>query len=261
MSEPILKVANLTKRFGGLSAVSDLSFEVERGQIMGLIGPNGAGKTTAFNAITGLYPPTSGDVHFNGQNVTGMRPHQLARHGLARTFQLTTVFPGLTVLENVVIASHLHAQSYGFVGSVFRTRASRRGRRDLEHSAEEVLELVGIVDSRNKLAGELPHGHLRLLEIASALATRPRLLMLDEPATGMNVSEADATMHLIRNIREKMQLTILLVEHDMKVVMGVCERILVISFGAKLAEGTPAEICADESVIEAYLGSEELCLA
>jgi branched-chain amino acid transport system ATP-binding protein len=258
MSEPLLQVRGLTKRFGGLLAVQSLDFDVHPGEIVGLIGPNGAGKTTVFNMITGMYPPSAGEVAFGGENITGAKSHRLVQRGLVRTFQLTTVFAEMTVLENIVVSQHLHAKGYSYFGSIVGTRSSRRKHLELEGHANEILELVGIGAARDKRAEELPHGHQRLLEIAIALATQPRLLMLDEPVTGMNVLETTSTVELVKRIRDELGLTILMIEHDMKVVMGVCDRIVVIDFGAKIAEGVPADIRKNAAVVEAYLGGDDV---
>jgi len=255
MNSPVLEAQNITKRFGGLVAVDNLSFGINQGEIVGLIGPNGAGKTTVFNMLTGFYSPTAGRISYKGKDITGSKPHTLAKKGLTRTFQLTTLFGNLSVLQNVVVSHHLHTD-VGFVESVLSTPSAHQKQRELEQKALEILELGGISDLKNKLAKELPHGHQRVLEVAIALATEPEMLLLDEPVTGMNWDETLAMMSLIKKLKEQ-GITILLVEHNMQTVMGVCDRIIVVNFGKKIAEGSPSEIRQNEAVIEAYLGVEE----
>ena len=246
----LLEARDLTKHFGGLAAVSQFDLTVDTGEIVGLIGPNGAGKTTCFNLLSGFLPPTVGTVTFNGENITGLAPHYIVQRGLIRTFQLTVLFQDMTVLENVLMGLHLHSRR-----GLGRLLFSRRRFPRAEVSwAQEILEFTGLVSHADQLAKNLPHGHQRVLGIAMALAARPRLLLLDEPVTGMNHEESQRVMNLVRTIRDR-GMTILLVEHNMKAVMGICERIVVLNFGQKLAEGTPAAVSANPDVITAYLGA------
>jgi branched-chain amino acid transport system ATP-binding protein len=250
----LLDIQNITRQFGGLTAVKNLDFTMEEGEIRGLIGPNGAGKTTLFNVISGVYLPTSGRFFFQGRDITVLRPHATARLGIIRTFQSTTLFKHFTVMRNVMVGCHLHSH-YNFFGSLFDTPTSRRHERENERKSLEILEFLGLEGFRDELAINLPHGHQRALGIAIALAAQPKLLMLDEPVTGMNPEESASMMKLIRKIRDT-GVTLLLIEHDMKVVMGVCEKITVLNFGEKIAEGTPEQIQKDAAVHEAYLGGE-----
>jgi len=247
---PLLEAHSLSKHFGGLAAVNSLDLTVEGGEIVGLIGPNGAGKTTCFNLLSGFLRPTSGSVVFAGEDITGRRPHQIVARGLVRTFQLATLFQELTVLENVLLGLHLHARM-GLRQLLFSRRIFPPEEISL---SGEVLEFTGLAAHAEQLARNLPHGYQRALGIAMALAARPRLLLLDEPVTGMNLSESGQVMSLIKKIRDG-GTTILLVEHNMKAVMGTCDRIVVLNFGRKLAEGTPAAVSTNADVIEAYLGA------
>jgi branched-chain amino acid transport system ATP-binding protein len=252
-NDRILDIRDLTKLFGGLRAVSDFSMSVPEGGLYGLIGPNGAGKTTIFNMITGLYVPTEGSVAFAGHSLVNRPAHEIAQAGVARTFQNIRLFSTLTVLDNVRIAYHMHA-GYNLFESV--TRLGRFGERErlLTERAQDFLAVFGLHDRQLEIARNLPYGAQRRLEIARALAVEPRLLLLDEPAAGMNPNEADNLLELIHFIRDRFKLTILLIEHQMRVVMGICEWITVMDFGQVIARGTPRDIQSNERVIEAYLG-------
>ncbi|MDR0338643.1 MAG: ABC transporter ATP-binding protein [Desulfovibrio sp.] len=250
-----LSLRNLLKTFGGLVAVANVSFEVEDLSIVGLIGPNGAGKTTVFNMITGNYRPDSGDVIFNRRAITGMPTHEIVSLGIARTFQNIRLFQNMTVLENVLAGCHCRMKA-GLFSSMFRFPRQRREERHAVEQAMRELAFVGLDRQYNNLAGNLSYGNQRLLEIARALASQPRFLILDEPAGGMNDQETEDLMGLIRNIRGR-DITVLLIEHDMNLVMRVCEKIVVLEYGAVIAEGTPAQIKTNPLVIEAYLGVED----
>ena len=248
----LIEIENLSKSFGGLAAVSDLTFGLEPGEIHGLIGPNGAGNTTTFNLVSGFYTPDAGRIVFNGEDVAGMKMHQIARKGAVRTFQGTTLFKEFTALDNAIIGRHMHTKQSIWT-ALFGT--ARKSERENEAKAREVLEFLGLGEVIDELAANLSHGHQRALGIAIGLAAEPSLLMLDEPFTGMNPEETRQMMGLIRKVRDQ-GITILLVEHDMQAVMGLCEKITVLNFGRLLAEGTPDDIRNNKDVIEAYLGTD-----
>jgi branched-chain amino acid transport system ATP-binding protein len=243
----------LTKYFGGLAAAHEIGFDVNRGELVGLIGPNGAGKTTVFSLITGSLRPTSGKVVFNGKDITGRKPHVVAREGVIRTFQATTLFSRYTVLENVIAACHLKSK-VGFWGAALHTAKSRRNEQAILSRAMEIMHFVGLDACKGQSAGSLPHGHKRILGIAVAMAADPQLLLLDEPLGGMNAEEVDRTVALIKRI-SKQGTSILLIEHNMRAAMNLCERIIVLQTGRKIAEGAPELVKANKVVIEAYLGS------
>ena len=251
----VLELDRATRRFGGITAVNDVSIALPKGMITGLIGPNGAGKTTVFNMITGFYAPSSGNVRFCGRAITGMAPHRICKLGIARTFQNIRLFSGLSTLENVMVGGHLRQKSAWWMPPL-QLPLVRREEKALRETAMHLLQSLGLEKAAHQPAGSLPYGAQRRLEIARALATSPSLLLLDEPAAGMNPQESAALMDLIRMIRDRYDLTILLIEHDMKVVMGVCAHIWVLEYGSCIAEGDPDAIQGNPRVIEAYLGQE-----
>jgi branched-chain amino acid transport system ATP-binding protein len=255
MSAPFLEVNGLSRRFGGVRALHDISFEVRPGEIFGLIGPNGAGKTTLFNLLTGLTPPSSGSCSLAGSRLTGLSPHRIARKGIARTFQNIRLFKGLSALENVAIGRHVHTRA-GMIASLLGLARFRDDERSVTEKARELLELVGLGYRAAEPAGSLPYGEQRRLEIARALAVEPRLLLLDEPAAGMNHSEKRELTGFIRQLWERFGLTIILIEHHVPLVMDLCDRIAVLNFGEMIALGDPRSVKNDPAVIDAYLGGE-----
>lgn len=253
---PLLEIREVTHYFGGLRAVYNLNLTLEGGELMGLIGPNGAGKTTVFNLVSGFYQPTEGEILFMGRSLQGLRPHQVTARGMARTFQNIRLWNSLTVFENLCLSQHYHL-GYGLLGAILRPRSFTENERRIRKTSRQLLEILGLSHYADELPKNLPYGMQRRVEIGRALALQPRLLLLDEPAAGMNPSEVDQLIELVRWIRDEFKLTIWLIEHQMRVVMNLCETIKVLDFGETIAEGAPDEVKRNPRVVQAYLGDEE----
>ncbi|MFZ5868115.1 MAG: ABC transporter ATP-binding protein [Thermodesulfobacteriota bacterium] len=255
MAEPILEAKDVTRRFGGLVAVNQVSFAAERGEILGIIGPNGAGKTTLFNLLSGFLRLSQGEVLYQGERINSLKPHSIARKGLVRTFQQSNIYRTETVLSNVTLACHL-SDRVGFWGTLFNSSSYRQEEKDKTRVAKEILYTLGLEEMMDQMGGNLSHGQQRALGIAMAMACNPKLLLMDEPASGLGLEEMHMIMQRIREIREK-GITIILVEHEMRMVMSICDRIIVLNFGRKVAEGIPEQIKGNKEVIDAYLGHEQ----
>ncbi|HUF17115.1 MAG TPA: ABC transporter ATP-binding protein [Thermoanaerobaculia bacterium] len=254
--EPIFAVENLTRRFGGLTALDSIGFSVERGSIFSIIGPNGAGKSTLFNCICGVYRPDRGRVLFEGREITAQKPHRIARHGIGRTFQNLELFRNMTTMENLMLGRHLHMRSGVWSGAMMFRRLSRAGMEEVEHRerVEHIIDLLALHAARDRFIWQLPYGTQKLIELGRALAAEPRLLLLDEPAAGMNLEERHDLIFWIRDIRDELGVTIVMIEHNMQMVMGISDRVLALDFGRTITEGTPQEVAEHPEVVRAYLG-------